>query len=259
MARRHRALRERCRGELRDEAGTTRNLMSIWEKAVTAVSAGGWPGSVAAALTKLFAGEQAESGDPSTDVRFTIALIALCAKMARSDGAVTDDEVAAFERVIRVPPEEDANVRRLFDLAKRDVAGFEEHARRIGRLFADRPDLKRDVLEALMVIAAADGVLHEREDWFVSEAAKAIGVPESDMLYVRSLFVADPQSPYAVLGLTPDASNAEVRARHRKLVIENLPDKLIGHGVPPEFVTVAERKLAAINAAFDKIAAERGL
>ncbi|MEZ5849745.1 MAG: TerB family tellurite resistance protein [Hyphomicrobiaceae bacterium] len=233
--------------------------MSIWAKAVAAVSAGGWPGSVAAALSKLFTGDGADGTDPSTDVRFTIALIALCAKMARSDGFVTDDEVAAFERVIRVPAEEDANVRRLFDLAKQDVAGFEEHARRIGRLFVDRPDLKRDVIEALMVIAAADGVLHEREDWFVREAAKAVGVPESDMLYVRSLFVADLQNPYAVIGLTPGATNAEIRARHRKLVIENHPDKLIGHGVPAEFVAVAERKLAAINAAFDKIALERGL
>lgn len=244
---------------MRPSSGITRKSMSIWEKAVSAVSAGGWPGSLASALAKLFTGEPDGRDDPSTDVRFTIALVALCAKMARSDGAVTDEEVAAFERIVAVPQNEHGNVRRLFNLATEDVAGFEEHARRVGWLFSDRPDLKRDVIEALMVIAAADGILHEREDWFVREAAKAIGVPESDMLYVRSLFVSDPQSPYAVLGLTPGASDAEIRARHRKLVVENHPDKLIGHGVPAELVIVAERKLAAINAAYDKIRVERDL
>ena len=44
-----------------------------------------------------------------------------------------------------------------------------------------------------------------------------------------------------------------------KLVADNHPDKLMGRGVPPEFVEIATRKLAAINAAYDSIAKERGL
>ena len=54
-------------------------------------------------------------------------------------------------------------------------------------------------------------------------------------------------------------SNAEIRAQYRKLVADNHPDKLIGRGVPAEFVDLATRKLAAINAAYDSIAKERGL
>jgi DnaJ like chaperone protein len=70
--------------------------------------------------------------------------------------------------------------------------------------------------------------------------------------------VADPDSPYDVLGLTPRASEADIRARHRRLVRENHPDVLSGAGVPKDLLIVADRKVAAINAAFDAIALERG-
>ncbi|HEY1244850.1 MAG TPA: molecular chaperone DjiA, partial [Hyphomicrobiaceae bacterium] len=55
------------------------------------------------------------------------------------------------------------------------------------------------------------------------------------------------------------ATDEEVRRQYRKLVGDNHPDKLAGRGVPPEFVDIATRKLAAINAAYDTIAKERGL
>jgi DnaJ like chaperone protein len=71
--------------------------------------------------------------------------------------------------------------------------------------------------------------------------------------------VRDRDNPYDVLKLPPSASNTEIRAQYRKLVTDNHPDKLIGRGVPAEFVDLATRKLAAINAAYDSIAKERGL
>ena len=54
-------------------------------------------------------------------------------------------------------------------------------------------------------------------------------------------------------------SAESVQRVRRKLVSDNHPDKLIGRGVPPEFVELATRKLAAINAAYDSIAKERAL
>ena len=216
-------------------------------------------GSLADILGQMTEPAHKSAGQAQTDVRFTIALIALCAKMARSDGIVTCDEVEAFRRIVHVPEAEEANVRRVFDLAKRDVLGFQAYARQIGKLFAGEPHLLRDVVEALCVIAAADGVLHEREDEFLRTAAACLGVPDSEMRYVRSLFVRDAASPYEVLELQPSASAAEIKARHRELVLAHHPDKLVGRGVPAEFVIVAEKRLAAINAAYDAIAKERGL
>jgi DnaJ like chaperone protein len=233
--------------------------MTLWQKLTDFVSSASWPGTFTADSGEAGAANKKAGLHPQADVRFTMALIALLAKMARSDGAVTWDEVEAFKRIVVVPPEEEANVRRLFDLAKQSVAGFEAYARQIGALFQGDGGLGRDVVEALYVIASADGVLHEREEAHIDLAARLIGVPASDLAHIRSLFVAEASSPYAVLGLTPDASADEIRARHRALVWETHPDRLTARGIPAEFVAVAERKLAAINAAYDTIAQERGL
>src|SRR5258708_5157819 len=98
--------------------------MSIWGKigdAVSGLLVGGRIGALVNAVAGLFLVERLEEGaDPG--VVFTIAIIALSAKMAKADGVVTDDEIEAFERIFRVAPPEVANVRRVFDLARRDTA-----------------------------------------------------------------------------------------------------------------------------------------
>ena len=64
----------------------------------------------------------------------------------RQDGAAStarcrDDEVEAFRYFFQVPPGEEKNVERFFDLAKRDVAGFETYARQVAALFPDAPEI----------------------------------------------------------------------------------------------------------------------
>ena len=70
-------------------------------------------------------GEDNGNGDPRRRIAFTIAVIALGAKIAQADGAVTRDEVAAFGEVFQVPPGEEEHVRLVFDLARKSTAGFE--------------------------------------------------------------------------------------------------------------------------------------
>jgi len=213
--------------------------------------------SVGALLTRLGILRGTESG--ASSVAFTVALIALAAKLARSDGAVSIGEFEAFKRIVELPEGEEANVRRLFDLAKQDVAGYETYARQVGLLLKDEPDIRHDVLEALFLVAASDGALHEKELTYLETVSRLIGIPQSEFHYVRSLFVRDGQSPYELLGLTPAASNDEIKARHRQIVREHHPDRLVGRGLSSEFVAAAERHVAAVNAAFDAISAERGL
>ena len=197
--------------------------------------------------------------EPEThSLAFTMAVIALCAKMAKADGVVVRIEADTFEQLFRVPHDEIGNVRRVFDLAKSDIAGYEAYAERIARLLARDPVMRRDILESLFHIAAADGILHQGEAQFLETVAAILGFSPAEFASIRALFVNDPASPYAVLGLPPDATDAEIRARHRALVLEHHPDRLVGHGVPAEFITTAEHKLAHINSAYDQIRKERG-
>jgi DnaJ like chaperone protein len=230
--------------------------MTIWQRLPNVAAGLAKAGSVVAYLRAL-AGVGAPA-DPRSSVAFTIGFIALSAKMAKSDGVVTRDEVDAFAHVMRIPPEEATRVRQVFDLAKQDVAGYESYARQIAELLADDRALLMQVLEGLFVVAAADGVLHEREETYLRSVADIFAISPSEFRYVRALFVRDAANPYEILGLSPASSDAEIKTRHRKLVLQSHPDKLTGQGQRIEIIEAANRKLAAINAAFDTLRKERG-
>ncbi len=216
-------------------------------------------GSLRAALDALMRRVGLGTTKAANEVAFTAAVIALSAKMAKADGVASDLEYRAFERVFKPPPDEAHNVRRLFDLAKRDVAGFESYARQIDRLLADDPSLKRDVFEGLFYIAAADGVLHDNEERYLRSVAAIFNLDDAVYRAIRAAFVVDPNDPYAILGVDRSVSDAGVKAHYRALVRANHPDALEARGAPDDMVVIATRKLAAINAAYEVIARERGL
>ena len=233
--------------------------MTVWQKIsglATAVGDAGEDllGGLAGAL-----GLNRHGDEPQKDIAFTIAVIALSAKMAKSDGVVSALEHYAFAEVFRFAPDQAANVEHVFNLAKQDVAGYEAYAGQIASLFKEDRKLLQHVLEGLMYVAAADGMLHPKEDEFLRSVAAQFGFSDSEFRFFRARFVIDNGSPYDVLRLSPEASDAEVKAQYRKLVRDNHPDRLMANGVPAEFLELSTRKLAAINVAYETIARERGL
>lgn len=214
-------------------------------------------GAVGTTLAGIAAAFGIEGGACSTPgsqrTAFTIALVALAAKMAKADGVAVAVETDAFERWFEVPADQRDAVRRVFDLAKRDVAGYEAYAEQIAALLGKEPELRRDVFECLFHVASADGVLHEAEERFLQRVARILELGEQAYLEIRHMFVVDPGDPYTVLGVSPGISDADLKIRYRKLAMENHSDRLAAHGVPREFQVVADRKLASINAAYDAI------
>ena len=198
--------------------------------------------------------------EPQNDIAFTIGVIALAAKMARADGVVSCLEFEAFGDVFRFSDDEARHVERVFNLAKQDVAGYEVYADQIAELLKDNRRLLQHVLEGLLYVAAADGGMHPKEGEFLRAVAGRFGFSDSEFGFFRARFVADgAANPYDVLRLSPAATNDEIKSQYRSLVRNNHPDRLMATGVPAEFIDLATRKLAAINAAYDVIAKERGL
>lgn len=225
--------------------------MSIWRRIAAALSALAEGEPLSVVFDKL-------RTPPERTVAFTIAIIALSAKMAKADGRVTRAEVAAFREVFFISSEEEKNAARVFNLARTDVAGYDGYARRIAGMFEKGSAVLEDLLEGLFHIAAADGAFHPEEDAFLSDVADIFGVERRAFLALRSRYAPDAEpDPYTVLGVDPDVSDEDLTARWRALVRETHPDRMMARGVPEEATKLATARLVAVNQAYEAATAER--
>ena len=226
--------------------------MSIWSRITEAISALATGEGLSAVFDRL-------RSPPERSVAFTIAVIALGAKMAKADGQVTRDEVTAFRDVFHIAAQDEAGAARVFNLARQDAAGFEEYAQRIRSMFRGQPDTLRDLLEGLFHIAMADGFYHPNENAFLEEVRRIFDVPQNEFNALRMRFAPDaPQDPHTVLGITPDMDFGQARRAYHRLVRENHPDALIARGVPEEALVLAQRRMADVNRAWDEIKKVQG-
>lgn len=184
---------------------------------------------------------------------FTDCVIALSAKLAKVDGPVSRAEVDAFKSEFRIAREQLKAVGIRYDRAKRSPDGYEVYARRLGSAFADAPVLLAGVFDALKRIALADGPLQPSESAFLARVASAFGLAGA-----RATTAVVEDDPYVTLGVARGATLDEVKLAWRELVRQHHPDTLMAKGLPKEYVDLATRKMAAINAAYDQIRAQRG-
>ena len=252
--------------------------MSIWGKViggVTGFALGGPLGAIMGAVAghavdKIKAQEAGEGpstftgyGPDARQVAFTTAIIVLSAKMAKADGQVTADEIAAFKRIFQIPPDEQQAVAKIWGEAKRDAAGFEPYARQIASLFGNEPQVLEELLGALFHIAKADGVMHPEEAKMLASIAMIFGFDAQAFERIKHIHLgadgAGENDPYEVLDIDRNASDEDVKKKYRELIRENHPDVLMAKGVPQEFIDLANEKMAAINAAYDQVEKERGL
>jgi DnaJ like chaperone protein len=191
-------------------------------------------------------------------VAFTIAAIALAAKMARADGNPTAAEFATFQRLFHVEPREAENARRFYDLAKASMAGFEAYAAQAADLLGPGSPTLEDLLDALWLIAAVEG-FHAAELAYLEQVATLLGFDETAQARIRRRHLAPAtDDPWAVLNIEPGADAAAIKAAYHALVKRYHPDRALAEGVPAEFIRVAETRMAEINAAYDRLTGRRG-
>lgn len=221
--------------------------MSIWTRIAEALSALA-KGEGLSAIFENF------KSPPEKSVAFTIAVIALGAKMAKADGEVTRDEVIAFRQIFQIPAEDEVQAGRLFNLARQDVAGYDIYAAKIAKMFQNDSQILRDLIEGLFHISMADGHYHPAEDAFIEDVSRIFGLPDRLFTCLRSRYVpgAAPD-PYSVLEVDHDAKIEDIRKAWRQLVRETHPDNLVARGLPAEAIALANTRLITINNAWQEI------
>lgn len=228
--------------------------MAIWALLFTGAAALAGAG-IGAAVERAVSAVRSGAAN-RRQLAFTIAAIALAAKMARADGHASDREFRAFERLFHVPQYEQANMRRFYDLARQSTLGHIAYARQAAQLLGAGSPVLEDLLEALLMIATVDGV-HPAEVVFLHEVAAAMGFDEGQWAAIKARHIPlSPDDPHAVLGVRPGAPREEIKAAWRKLARDHHPDRHIAEGTPTEFIRIADARMAAINDAYRALTRE---
>ena len=225
--------------------------MSIWKKIEKTIMslASGEP------FSNIF---QKFATPPERKIGFTIAVIALSAKMAKADGIVSKEEVNAFSQIFEIPKGQEKHVSNVYNLARQDIAGYEIYAKKIAKMLKNKKILLENIIEGLLFISIADGAYHPKEDKFVNNVASIFSIKRGRLENLKNMYIdTSANSYYKILNVSPGDNLEQIRKQWKKLVLAHHPDMVLARGLPEEAIRLTTVKLARINEAWENIKAIR--
>ena len=235
--------------------------MSIWGKIIgsaTGFTFGGPLGALVGgiaghAVDKIHPKDKLSEEKALKQIGFTIGVVVLSAKMAKADGNVTKEEIIAFRKKVDVPINEIKNVGRLWDQARRTTDGFEIYAQQIANLLGKKSPVLEELLNLLLFIAKADGIISPEEISYLKKVSIIFGFLENDFERIYSSNMGNHMDPYQVLGVSQDTPIKNIKIKWKILAINHHPDRLIAKGMPEDFIEKSTARLQEINNAWDII------
>jgi DnaJ like chaperone protein len=170
------------------------------------------------------------------------------------DGHVSKEELIAVKEKLKIPEHEIDQIGKIFNKAKEDSLGYEPYAQQIAQIYGKNSPVLDEVINILFYIAEADGKVSDSETNYIKNVSNIFGLNTNQFESIReSREGSHKQNPYIILGCDPNDDLQSIRKKYLKLSKEHHPDVLISKGLPKELVAESEKKLAAINSAYDKI------
>lgn len=213
---------------------------------------------------------------------FQAPLFGLAGAIAKSDGRVSEQEIAAVENLMvrmQLSGAQRAEAIARFTAGKQDTFPVHLAIADLKTWCHGRRDLAFLLLDLLLDIVYAEGPLVGPKFAIVRKLCWALSVQERELAALAAMrgyrYAAagaaggdqrsappPPQTslakdPYAVLGLDARAGNSEIKRAYRKQISRHHPDKL--GDVPEELKRRAEERAREINAAYEKIRSERNI
>jgi len=209
---------------------------------------------------------------------FFTATFSVMGHLAKADGRVSREEIAQAKAVM-AHMELDTDMRRaaidLFNQGKQNDFPLDGVLQQFRRECRRRTTLIQMFMEIQIQAAYADGRLDPAEDRLLLHICSKLGIPEflyrqlERMIRAQQHFAGESAGgqgaakplladAYAILNISADASDADVKKAYRRLTSQHHPDKLVAKGLPEEMMKIAAQKTHEIRQAYETIKEARG-
>lgn len=208
---------------------------------------------------------------------FFAATFSVMGRVAKADGQVSEAEIDLAEEVMRrmqLSAEQRKAAIRLFHEGKKPDFDLDGVLNQFRQECGRRTSLIQMFIELQLQAAFADGRMDSAEEQVLLHICRVLRFPEERFRLLARMMGGEYRAhqqqsrgrdgmglddAYAILGVSREADNAEVKKAYRKLMSQHHPDKLVSRGLPDEMIEVAKGKSQDISRAYERIKQARGM
>lgn len=207
---------------------------------------------------------------------FFHAVFSVYGHIAKASGQVTQQEISAASALMDrmgLTGDKRREAQAAFSEGKSSDFPLEQTLKDFKKSSFGQRDILQLFLEVQLQAAFADGELHPKERTILHVVAKSLGFSRRDldrllqqldaqMKFHRQQASSSQSGPslqdaYDILGVSSDADDNTIKKAWRKQMAQHHPDKLAAKGLPPEMLEIANQKAQDIQAAYEKLKAQR--
>jgi DnaJ like chaperone protein len=184
--------------------------------------------------------------------QFLNSTFAVMGALCKADGAVSRDEIRVAESMftrLHLSSEQRELAMAAFNRGKAPNFDLDAEVSSFMRASRGHRSILVMFLQIQCAAVASDGNVHQNEHQMLVRVARGLGLSEADVAQLEALLRTGAPGPspqhklqdaYTALGVSPSATDSEIKQAYRRLMSQNHPDKLAGKGLPESMREMAE-------------------